>query len=227
MNDRIKILHLEDSLKDSEITQSLINEGGFDYDYILVDNEEDYIAAIENQNIDIILSDFTLPDYNGTQALKVAREKNDHLPFIFVSGSMGEDRAINAMLNGATDYVLKNKLERLVPAITRALNEQKLEIDRSQAITDLRESEERFKAIFNDAPMGISLVDSLSGEIYNVNPMFAKIAGRTIAEMTNVDWMSITHPDDIQMDLNNMAELVAGKINGTKWKNDISFPMDR
>jgi len=75
MNDRIKILHLEDSLNDSEIIQSLINEGGFEYEYILVDNEEDFIVAIENQSIDIILSDFSLPDYNGTQALKIARHK--------------------------------------------------------------------------------------------------------------------------------------------------------
>ena len=224
MNDRIKILHLEDSLNDSEIIQSLINEGGFEYEYILVDNEEDFIVAIENQSIDIILSDFSLPDYNGTQALKIARIKNDQIPFIFVSGAMGEDRAIDAMLNGATDYVLKNKLERLVPAITRALNEQKLETDRSLAVAELRESEERFKAIFNDAPMGISLVDSLSGKIYNVNPMFAEIAGRTIAEMTNINWMSITHPDDIQMDLNNMAKLLAGEINGYRMEKRYIHP---
>ena len=224
MNDRIKILHLEDSLNDSEIIQSLINEGGFEYEYILVDNEEDFIVAIENQSIDIILSDFSLPDYNGTQALKIARIKNDQIPFIFVSGAMGEDRAIDAMLNGATDYVLKNKLERLVPAITRALNEQKLETDRSLAVAELRESEERFKAIFNDAPMGISLVDSLSGKIYNVNPMFAEIAGRTIAEMTNINWMSITHPDDIQIDLNNMAKLLAGEINGYRMEKRYIHP---
>src|ERR1035437_5862704 len=200
MNYKIKILHLEDSLKDSELIQSIIEGEDMDYEYFLVDNEKDYIDTLRNQAIDIILSDFSLPDYNGSEALKISREKYIHIPFIFVSGTIGEDAAINAMLNGATDYVLKNKLERLVPAITRALNEQKLETDRSLAVADLKESEERFKAIFNDAPMGISLVDSLTGKIYNVNPMFAKIAGRTIAEMTNIDWMSITHPDDIQMD---------------------------
>jgi len=224
MNKKIKILHLEDSPKDSELIQSIIDIEDIDYEYFLVDNEEDYIATLRNQAIDIILSDFSLPDFNGSEALKISKEKYKQIPFIFVSGTIGEDTAINAMLNGATDYVLKNKLERLVPAITRALNEQKLETERSLAVAELKESEERFKAIFNDAPMGISLVDSLTGEIYNVNPMFARIAGRTIEEITNINWMSITHPDDIQLDLDNMSKLVAGTINGYRMEKRYIHP---
>jgi len=224
MNKKIKILHLEDSPKDSELIQSIIDIEDIDYEYFLVDNEEDYIATLRNQAIDIILSDFSLPDFNGSEALKISKEKYKQIPFIFVSGTIGEDTAINAMLNGATDYVLKNKLERLVPAITRALNEQKLETERSLAVAELKESEERFKAIFNDAPMGIALVDSLTGEIYNVNPMFARIAGRTIEEITNINWMSITHPDDIQLDLDNMAKLVAGTINGYRMEKRYIHP---
>ena len=74
--------------------------------------------------------------------------------------------------------------------------------------------------------MGIALVDSLTGKLHNVNPMFAKIAGRTIAEMENINWMSITHPDDIQLDLNNMAQLVAGEIDGYQMENVISLLME-
>jgi len=69
----------------------------------------------------------------------------------------------------------------------------------------LRESEERFKKLFVEAPLGIALIDSLTGRIYEVNPMFAKIAGRTMEEMVQIDWMGITHPDDVQKDLDNMA----------------------
>ncbi len=214
MNKRIGILHLEDSLKDSELIKALIENAGIGHEYFLADNEKDFLRILGKGNIDIILSDYSLPDYNGNEALQVAREKYSHIPFIFVSGTIGEDAAINALLNGATDYVLKNKLERLVPAIKRALHEHELEIKHNQAETDLKKSEELFKAIFNDAPMGIALVDSLTGKLHNVNPMFAKIAGRTIAEMENINWMSITHPDDIQLDLNNMAQLVAGEIDG-------------
>jgi len=86
--------------------------------------------------------------------------------------------------------------------------------ERRRAEEALRESESHFKIIFNESPMGVALIDSLTGFLYNVNPMFAKIAGRTMEQMQNIDWMSITHPDDVQADLDNMAALNAGKING-------------
>jgi signal transduction histidine kinase len=137
MNEKIKILHLEDSLKDSELIQSIIESGEIGNEYFLADNEKDFINILETENVDIILSDYKLPGYNGNEALKVAREKYPAIPFIFVSGAMGEDAAIDSMLNGATDYVLKNKLERLVPAIKRALHEYELESKRKQMVQDL------------------------------------------------------------------------------------------
>lgn len=214
MNNKIGILHLEDSFKDSELIRSMIENGEIRHNYFLADNKRDYLNILETENIDIILSDYSMPGYKGSEALEIARQNYSHIPFIFVSGTIGEDAAINAMLNGATDYVLKNKLERLVPAIKRALHEHELEVKHKHAEADLKESEERFKAIFNDAPLGIALVDSLTGKIHTVNPMFAKIVGRTIEEMANINWISITHPDDIQFNLNKMAQLVAGEING-------------
>jgi len=83
--------------------------------------------------------------------------------------------------------------------------------ERKQVEEALGASEARFKTMFNEAPLGIALIDSLTGHIYSVNPMFAKIAGRTMEEMAHIDWMSITHPDDVQEDLDNMALLNAGK----------------
>jgi len=80
----------------------------------------------------------------------------------------------------------------------------------------LPESEERFKKLFVEAPLGIALIDSLTGHIYEVNPMFAKIAGRTMEEMVQIDWMSITHPDDVQKDLDNMV---------LSWKSRSSPPL--
>ena len=84
MNKKIKILHLEDSLRDSELIRSLIESGELEYEYFLADNEKDYINILETENVDIILSDYNLPDYNGNEALKVAREKYSQMPFIFV-----------------------------------------------------------------------------------------------------------------------------------------------
>ena len=93
-------------------------------------------------------------------------------------------------------------------AIHQGINELKLA---NKAFTKI---ERRFRTMFEDAPLGIALIDSITGRIYEVNPMFAKIAGRSIEEMAKIDWISITHPDDIQEDLDNMALLIKGKFNG-------------
>ena len=86
--------------------------------------------------------------------------------------------------------------------------------ERSKIENSLRESEKRFRTIFEDSPLGVALVESVSGKICEVNQMFASIVGRTRAEMTNLDWISITHPDDLEADLYNQSQLVSGKING-------------
>ena len=77
-------------------------------------------------------------------------------------------------------------------------------------------SEKRFRTIFEESPLGVALIDSITGHIYEVNNKFAEIAGRSLSEMATINWMSITHPDDVQEDLNNMADLNSGKINGFK-----------
>jgi len=145
MNKKIKILHLEDSLNDSELIHTMIESGGISHDYFFTDNKKDFIHILETEKIDIILSDYKLPDYSGVEALQLAREKYSHIPFVFVSGSMGEDAAIHAMLEGATDYVLKNKFERLIPAIKRALHEHELENEHKQAEEKLIKSENELK----------------------------------------------------------------------------------
>jgi PAS domain S-box-containing protein len=183
MKEKIRILHLEDSLRDSELICSLMESGSIEHNYFLADNEKDFINILETENIDIILSDYHLPDYNGNEALKIARERYSHMPFIFVSGAIGEDRAINAMLNGATDYVLKNKLERLVPAIKRAMHEHNQEIERNQAEAaqklaeeSLKESQERYHNIFESVAIGIYRTTP-DGRILLANPSLVKILG--------------------------------------------------
>jgi len=155
MNNRIGILHLEDSIRDSELIHSMIESAEIEHEYFLAENEKAFLNFLETENIDIILSDYSLPDYNGNEALKVVREKYFHLPFLFISGAMGEDRAIDAMLNGATDYVLKNKLERLVPAIKRAIYEHEVEIKRELAEKALQESEKMLYEAQKLAHIGI------------------------------------------------------------------------
>ena len=96
--------------------------------------------------------------------------------------------------------------------------------ERERVGDTLKESEGRFKTMFNEAPLGIALIDSLTGHIYDVNPMFVKIAGRTEEEMSKIDWMTITHPDDVQEVLDNMALLNAGKFNGFQMEKRYMHP---
>ncbi len=172
MNKTIKILHLEDSDKDAELIQSILLTSEIGQEYFLADNEKYFRSILENENIDIILSDYCLPDYNGNDALKLSRERYSHIPFIFVSGKIGEDAAINAMLNGATDYVLKNKLERLVPAIKRALRENELILDREQANANLIEKNkqieaqnEKYLVINKELIQSVRLVQNINNEL--------------------------------------------------------------
>ncbi len=107
---------------------------------------------------------------------------------------------------------LDDRIDGLVITFNEITIAKKLEFERKEANEALQKSEERFKKLFVEAPLGIAMIDSLTGHIYEVNPVFAKIAGRTMEEMAQIDWMSITHPDDVQEDLDNMVLLNAGKI---------------
>ncbi len=123
----------------------------------------------------------------------------------------------------------------LAPLVARLVNSENNAVKRSIALGheiaerkqiehSLRTSEERFKTIFVEAPLGIALIDSRNGLIHEVNPRFAEIAGRSMEAMTNIDWLQITHPDDIQADLDNMALLNAGKINGFQMEKRYIHP---
>ncbi len=126
MNDRIKILHLEDSLLDSAFIRTFLADGGISYDYFLVDNKKDFLAVLGKESINIILSDYRIPGFEGNEALQICREKFPGIPFIFVSGVMGGNAAIESMLSGAMDYVLKSNPERLIPVIKRSIREHNL-----------------------------------------------------------------------------------------------------
>jgi two-component system cell cycle sensor histidine kinase/response regulator CckA len=123
MTTPLEILIVEDSRADAELLVTELRRGGFNPSWQRVDNLRDLVVALEKGSVHLILSDYTLPGFDGDTALKTCREMSPEVPFIFVSGSMGEERAIESLQNGATDYVLKDRLGRLVPAVRRALHE--------------------------------------------------------------------------------------------------------
>src|SRR6476660_9533730 len=130
MNRHLRILHLEDDVTDTKLVQSRLAGEGIPADLTRVETEQDFVAAIKEGNLDVILADYTLPSFDGLSALKLAQEHAPDVPFIFVSGTLGEDIAIEAVKTGATDYVLKTRLGRLVPSVTRALREAREKSER-------------------------------------------------------------------------------------------------
>jgi CheY-like chemotaxis protein len=119
----LRILILEDSLLDAELIGARLSEGGIGYELVRIESRDAFAAALEEGGVDLILTDYALPGFDGLSALRLAKELRPSVPFIFVSGTLGEEVAIETLKSGATDYVLKHRLERLLPAVRRAMRE--------------------------------------------------------------------------------------------------------
>ena len=143
MTRHLRILHLEDDPGDAELVQETLAGEGIDCEVMVVATREAFVAELEQGSIDMILVDYALPTFDGMSALAMVRERRLDLPFIFVSGRLGEEAAIESLRSGATDYVLKNRLSRLAPAVIRALNESDERAEHRKAEQALRESELR------------------------------------------------------------------------------------
>jgi signal transduction histidine kinase len=139
MKSPLHILHLEDDPNDAALVQSILEAGGIACAITYAQTHDEFVAALEHGGVDLILSDYTLPAFDGMAALEIARAKWPAIPLIMVSGTLGEERAIDSLKNGATDYVLKERLTRLVPAVHRAMQEVKGRLARQQAEAERRE----------------------------------------------------------------------------------------
>src|SRR5207244_1690307 len=115
MKDRLRIVHLEDDPNDKLIVSSTLKQEGIDCEVVSVSTKNEFVAALEQGDVDLILSDFALPSFDGLAALALAARLSPRAPFILVSGTMGEEAAIESLRGGATDYVLKSRLSRLAP----------------------------------------------------------------------------------------------------------------
>jgi len=145
--DEIKVLLVEDRVDDAELLLAEMRRRGLPVVSLRVESEPAYTDALRHFAPQLILSDYTLPNFDGPLALRIARQQRPDTPFIFVSGTIGEERAINALQQGAVDYVLKDNRARLVPAIERALKEADDREARRLALRRLEASEERFRSI--------------------------------------------------------------------------------
>jgi len=169
MKKNLRILNLEDSRDDAELNHAMLAARWPQCQFTRVDRREDFVAALEEGNFDLILSDYTMPGFDGRTALSLAKEKRPEVPFLFVSGTIGEDAAIEALKNGATDYVLKHRLMRLIPAVDRALRELADRSERDRAEESMRQSEHKYRELFECLAEAAFLTDEYSGKIIDAN----------------------------------------------------------
>jgi len=209
MKTPLHILHLEDDPRDATLIQSALKADGITCVTTCVQNRNDFVAALEGGGIDLVLSDFSLPAFDGLSAVEIVRRRWPVLPVILVSGSLGEERAIDSLKSGATDYVLKERLARLVPAVRRAMKEVKDNADNRRIKETLRKTEQRLGIIFSDSPLGIALID-LEGHPVLTNAALQKILGYTGEELGRMSFTDFTHPDDYAKDFELYRQLTRG-----------------
>jgi PAS domain-containing protein len=198
MKTTLRILNLEDNERDAELTEEMISARWPECRFIRVDSREDFLAALD-EDLDLILSDYTMPGFNGREALLLSREKRPEVPFLFVSGTIGEDAAVEALKNGATDYVLKHRLMRLIPAVDRALREVEEHSERERAEEAMRQSEHKYRELFESLNDAAFLADEQSGKIIDTNRCAEALLGRTRAEIlghNQFEFLSLDKPND-------------------------------
>lgn len=181
-NISLKILIIEDSFQDKELIIEQLSDAGFQLEVTHAENLKAYTQALNNSRYDIILSDFKLPDFDAFGALEICQKKCPEVPFICVSGSIGEEKAIELLKAGAVDYVLKDRPGRLPYAIQRALEEVKDKEDRLKVEKELKESEERFRQVAESAQEWIWEVDRNGLYTYS-SPMVEALLGYTPDEI--------------------------------------------
>lgn len=145
----LRILVVEDSAPDVELLEHTLREAGLEFSLVAVERRELFEAELDRWSPDLILSDYSLPGFDGRQALQIAKRLSPNSPFIFVTGVLGEELAIELLKQGATDYVLKTHLARLVPSVRRALREAQERKERERAEEKLRNSHEQLRALTN------------------------------------------------------------------------------
>jgi diguanylate cyclase (GGDEF)-like protein/PAS domain S-box-containing protein len=189
----LRVLIVEDSAADIELLLGELRRGGYTPEYARVETVGELRAALTRQRWDVVLSDYGLPQFNGLEALQTLRETGLDIPMIIVSGSIGEELAVNLMKGGVNDYVMKGNLPRLVPAIERELRDASEREARRRAEAALRESEQRFRTLSEAALEGLVIHER--GKIMEANRAFSELFGYPPSELAGLSVIKLVAPD--------------------------------
>ena len=229
----LRIVLVEDNPLDCELILREITRSGMVIKSQRVQTRPQLEDALQQFAPDVILCDFSLPRFSGTEALAIAKERAPDTPFIFVSGTIGEERAIEAMRLGATDYILKDNLRRLVPALNRALQETRARVQHRMAEAALLQTEERFRSFMQHLPGRASVVDIEGRYIYvndNWLAAFGKQKGDVIGRTREEVWpaeraRSLKSLDQQVIETGQLVRQVVSVDEGNQWWLSHHFPI--
>lgn len=191
---KVRIIHLEDNLQDRELVAAMLEDNGIDCEWIYAEDRDSFRRVLEKEDAELIISDFSLPGYDGGRALELARQMCEDVPFIFFSGTLGEEAAVESLKNGATDYILKQRPERLVAAVRRALKDAAARKARERMVEELRQRDALLRNIMENVEDLVSVVD-LQGRLILSSPSHRKLFGMA-APGVGADFLAHIHPGD-------------------------------
>lgn len=206
MNVPLHILFVEDSPDDVRLLLLQLEQEGLEVEYQRVETEQAYTAALDSTP-HLILSDFAMPQFNGLRALRILKQSGLDIPFILVSGTVGEDIAVDAIKQGADDYLMKDRLARLGSAVRHALEQKRLREEKKRADDALKTSELRFRSLIEYSHDAIAL-GSAEGIITYMSPPTSRIMGYAPEELVGRPGIEIIHPEDHEYVLSGLAEIL-------------------
>ncbi len=196
MKTALRALIVEDSEFDAQMMVNILRKGGYEPAFERVETGEQMKAALTNKQWDVILADYNLPDFNALAALKIAQDSQLDLPFVIVSGGIGEDVAVEAMKAGAHDYLMKGNLNRLAPAVERELREAAIRASQREAKIALHESEKRYRLLWETCPDAVILMNR-DGKILFANPAVKDVFGYTPEEIIGKN-LTVLQPPELR-----------------------------
>ncbi len=201
----LRVLFVEDSSRDLQLMVAALERSGYNLTHDRVDSQRSFQEILKKTNCEIIISDYNLRDWTAVDALEMVKKSGKDIPFVVVSGSLGDEAAAEIIKQGATDYVLKDRMARLPFAIQQALEDKSLRQERKRAEEDLRRSEEQYRLLFESNPHSIYVFDRETLAFLAVNEAAVRHYGYSREEFLTMTIKDIRLPEDVPSLLNDLA----------------------
>ncbi|MDP2217506.1 MAG: PAS domain-containing protein [Methanolobus sp.] len=209
-NNQLRILFVEDMPSDMELAERELTKNGISFVSIRVETRDEFIKNLDSFKPDLVISDYSLPSFDGMQALKLLLEHDGTIPFIVFTGSMNEETAVACMKAGATDYIIKEYTKRLPFAVREALLKKKMSLSRDRAEKELAQKKEELNNYFDNA-LDLFCIVSTDGLFVRLNKAWERVLGLRVEELEGKTILDFVHPDDLRTTADVFSLLQNGK----------------